>query len=144
MNRWPSDILLDFRFAARTFLKRPVFTLVAVFTLALGIAATTTVFSIVDAVLVRPLSHKDPNRLAAIWVTSTREKNLAKLFATYADYAEFRRHSRTLENVSAATWATRAGRVLTGIGPAREVLTIPATASFFDSLGVSAAIGRTF
>ena len=144
MNDWVSDLRLDIRFAVRTFAKRPGFTAVAAFTLALGIGATTGVFSIVDAVLLRPLPYKDPERLAAVWITSTREKGLAKIFATHADYLEFQRHSRTLESVSAATWATHTGRVLTGIGPAREVLTIPATASFFDTLGVRAAFGRTF
>jgi putative ABC transport system permease protein len=132
------------RFALRTFAKRPGFTAVAALTLALGIGATTAVFSIVDAVLLRPLPYRDPDRLAAIWITSSREKGLAKLFAVHADYAEFRRHARSFENVSAATWATRNGRVLTGLGPAREVLTIPATSNFFETLGVRATIGRTF
>jgi putative ABC transport system permease protein len=132
------------RFALRTFAKRPGFTAVAALTLALGIGATTAVFSIVDAVLLRPLPYRDPDRLAAIWITSTREKGLAKLFAVHGDYAEFRRHARSFENVSAATWATRIGRVLTGFGPAREVMTVPATANFFETLGVRAAIGRTF
>ena len=97
---WLSDILQDFGFAARTFAKRPGFAAVAVFTLALGIAAATTVFSIVEAVLLRPLPYHDPGRLAAIWLTRTREKSLATIFATYADFVEFRRHSRTLENVA--------------------------------------------
>src|SRR5579859_399599 len=124
--------------------KKPGFTAVAALTLALGIGAATAVFSIVDAVLLRDLPYKDPGRLVAIWITGTREKNLAKLFAVHADYVNFRQHASTLESVTAATWATHIGRVLTGYGPAHEVLTIPATASFFDTLGVSAAIGRTF
>src|ERR1700677_4892988 len=132
------------RFALRTFAKRPGFTAVAALTLALGIGATTAVFSIVDAVLLRPLPYRDPGRLAAIWITSTREKGLHKLFAVHPDYAEFRRHASSFENVSAATWATRNGRVLTGFGPAREVLTIPATANFFETLGVAAVVGRAF
>src|SRR6267378_111380 len=141
MNKWLPGIWLDIRFAARTFAKRPGFTLVAALTLALGIGATTAVFSIVSAVLLRPLPYKDPTRLVAVWITSTREKDLAKLFATHADYAQFRRNSRSLENVAAATWATHLGRVLTGFGPAREVLTVPASASLFDALGVPAAMG---
>ncbi len=144
MKEWCSDLLLDLRFAARTFAKRPGFTVVVILTLALGIAATATVFSIVDAVLLRPLPYRDPSRLAAVWMTSTREEGLSKIFGTHEDYAEFRRDAKTLESVSAATWATSVGRVLTGVGPAREVVTIPATASFFDTLGVRAAIGRTF
>ena len=144
MNAWTSDVFQDVRFAARTFAKRPGFTAVAAITLALGIGATTAVFSIVHAVLLRPLPYKDPDRLAAVWITSTREGSLAKIFATYRDYSEFRRNSRTLDGVSAATWAKVSGRVLTGFGPARDVLTIPASASFFGTLGVTAALGRTF
>src|SRR5215469_5162616 len=144
MNGWFSDFGFDVRFALRSFAKRPGFTAVAVVTLALGIGAATAVFSIVDAVLLRPLPYKDPGRLAAIWLTSTRESSLAKIFATYGNYLEFRRHSASLEAVGAATWATGTGRVLTGRGPARNVLTIPATVSFFQTLGVSASLGRTF
>jgi predicted permease len=90
------------------------------------------------------LPYRDPGRLAAIWATSTREEGLAKIFANHEDYTEFRRDAKTLESVSAATWAFRPSRVLTGFGPAREVLTIPATASFFETLGVRAKMGRTF
>src|SRR5258708_35769531 len=142
MNDWWSNVYSHIRFGARILAKRPGFTAVAALTLALGIGATTAVFSIVDAVLLRPLPYKNPDRLAAVWLTSTREKSLAKIFATYADYLEFRRHTRTLENVSAATWAMRTIRVLTGFDPAREVLAIPATASFFETLGVHAGIAR--
>ena len=144
MKEWVSDACLDLRFAVRTLTKRRGFATVAILTLALGIGAATAVFSIVDAVLLRPLPYKDPARLTAVWITSTREPGLAKVFATHADYTEFRSHSRTFENVNAATWATNTTRVLTGVGPAREVLTIPASASFFKTLGVPAAMGRTF
>src|SRR5439155_18056191 len=106
--------------------------------------AATAVFSLIDAVLLRPLPYRDPARLVAIWITSTRERGLAKLFATQADYEEFRRHGLTLESVGSATWAKQTGRIWTGNGPAREVLTIPSSASFFDTLGVHAALGRTF
>jgi putative ABC transport system permease protein len=145
MREYFHTIWQDLRFAARSFGKRPGFTAVAILSLALGIGATTAVFSIFDAVLLRPLPYKHSSRLAAVWITSTRENGLAKLFATYGDYLEFRRHATTLENVAAASWGTpRTGRVLTGRGAPLYVLTIPASASFFELLGVPAAIGRTF
>ena len=86
--------MVDLRFAARTFAKRPGFTVVVILTLALGIAATATVFSIVDACFPRPLPYRDPSRLAAVWMTSTREEGLAKIFGTYEDYTEFRRDAQ--------------------------------------------------
>ena len=131
-------------FPIRTWRRRPGFAALAIVTLGLGIGATTAVFSIVDSVLLRPLPYRQPDRLTAIWLTSTRESSLAKIFATYRDFAEFRRHTQTLQQVEAATWAKRTGSVLTGYGPARDVLTIPATAGFFQMLGVRAETGRTF
>ncbi len=136
--------MTDVRFALRALARRPGFAAIAILTLALGIGASSAVFSVVDAVLLRPLPYKNPSRLAAIWLTSTREKSLAKIFAVYGDYREFARSSRTLQSVGAATWAVGPGRVLTGYGPARPLLTIPATVSFFQTLGVPAALGRTF
>jgi predicted permease len=134
---------MDLRFALRSCLRRPGFTAIAALTLGLGIGGATAVFSIVDAVLLRDLPYRDPSRLTAIWITSVREQSLAKLFATYADFDQFRRHSQTLESISVATWAKQAGGILTGAGPARNVLALPAS-GFFDTLGVHAAMGRTF
>lgn len=124
-------------------IRRPGFAALAICALALGIGAATAVFSVVDAVLLRPLPYRDPDRLVAIWDKLPRE-NRATIFASYADFAEFSRNSRTLENVAAATWAVGSARVLTGQGPARQVMAIPSSASFFETLGVAAAMGRTF
>lgn len=142
---WISDALQDLRFAVRMLAKRPGFAGAAVATLALGIGATTAVFSVVDAVLLRPLPYKDSGRLVAIF-DKGNSPNLAAIFASYSDFDTFREHAQSFESVSAATWAgrVRLGRVLTGRGPARSVLAVPATSSFFDTLGVPAALGRTF
>jgi putative ABC transport system permease protein len=144
MRDWISIALQDLRFAARSCARRPGFAALAILTLGLGIGATTAVFSILDAVLLRPLPYRQPDRLAAVWLTSTREASLAKLFATYRDYSEFARHARSFDGVAAATWAKRSPSVLTGHGPARDILTIPASGNFFEMLGVHARLGRVF
>jgi hypothetical protein len=127
----------------RTLWRSPGFTAVAVCTLALGIGAGTAVFSVVDAVFLRPLPYQDDTHLAAIWKRSSREKELTKLFTSYRDFERWRSRVHSFENMSAATWAV-GGRVWRGAGAAREVLAIPVSRSFFDTLGVRAARGRTF
>ena len=144
MRYWLSDAFQDSRFALRTLLKRPGFTAAATLTLALGIGATTAVFSIVDAVLLRPLPYKDPKRLVVIW-DKGNQPQLAAIFASYNDYEALRK-AQSFESVAAATWAgrVRLGRVMTGRGPTRTVMAVPATPAFFDTLGVQATLGRTF
>lgn len=142
--RWLEETRLDVRFTARLFRKKPGFTTVAGIMLALGIGATTAVFSVVEAVLLRPLPYRDPGRLVAIWDHSAREKGFAKVFAPYSDYEEWSRSARSFENIAVLTWAWGPSRIMTGRGPAKELLTIPASATFFDTLGVPAAVGRTF
>ncbi len=142
--RWLEAGWQDLRFAARLLRKNLGFTISAAATLALGIGATTAVFSIVDAVLLRPLPYRDPSRLVAIWDRSVREKGFAKVFAPYTDYQEWARSARSFESIAVLTWAYHPSRILTGRGPAKELLAIPASATLFDTLGVPAALGRTF
>lgn len=137
------DLNQDLRFAVRILLRNPGFTLIAACTLALGIGANSAVFSVVRGVLLRPLPFEDPHQLVAIWDRGIHEKDLSKLFDSYRDFEEWRRTARSFESVAAATWAT-GGRILSGSGPARQVLAIPASAEFFSTLGVNAALGRTF
>jgi predicted permease len=112
--------------------------------LALGIGANTAAFSIIYGALLRPLPYRSPERLVDILDSSTRESELARIFASYADFEEFSQHARTLESIAADTWAGRPGAVLTGRGPTRTYLTIPVTAGFFKTLGVRPKLGRTF
>ncbi len=130
--------------AFRLFAKSPGFTATILITLALGIGVNTAVFSMIDGVLLRPLPYSHPERLIDILDTSTREKDLARIFAGYTDFVEFSQHAHTLEHVAATSWAGRTGAILTGRGPAKSYLALPVTADFFATLGVAAQRGRTF
>ena len=137
-------MLQDLRYALRLMRKSPGFTAIAVLTLSLGIGANTAIFSIVNAVLLRPLPYRDPSRLVAVWNRSLHESHLAKIFTADSDFEEFQRQARSFESLSAATWAIPRQPTLTGRGPAQHVLAIPSSPTLFDTLGVKAAMGRTF
>lgn len=136
------ELLQDLRLGLRHLRRSPAFSTVSVLTLALAIGASTAVFTIVDAVLIRPLPYRDSDRLVAVWSTEVRHPD-SKLFAPYADFQEFKEHSHSFEQLAAATWA-RAGEIVTWNGSAHQVIAIPATADFFSLLGVPAEVGRTF
>jgi predicted permease len=144
MPTWLSDAMQDLRYAARLLRKSPGFALTAAVMLALGIGANTAVFSIIDGTLLRPLPYRAPEQLVAIWDHSVRESALAKIFASYNDFVQFREHARSFEQQAAATWATGTHPILTGHGPGRTVMAVPVSAGFFDLLGVAPALGRTF
>jgi putative ABC transport system permease protein len=133
----------DISYALRIFAKAPGFTAVVIFTLALGIGANTAIFSIVQAVLLRPLAYRDPGRLVVIWDRGLHEKGLSKLFDMYRDFDTYQKNNHSFEKIAGATWAVN-GRILTGHGRAQTVLAIPATVDFFTLLGVAPEAGRTF
>jgi len=135
------DVVRDVRYSLRTWRRRPGVAVVSIATLAIGISAVTAVFSVVEAVLVRPLPYADSNRLVTMWDAHASDRNLAKIFASYADFETWRRESRTVESLAAVTWAT-GERTLSGYGDATVVLAIPASLDFFALLGVPPAIGR--
>ncbi|HLJ49798.1 MAG TPA: ABC transporter permease [Bryobacteraceae bacterium] len=140
---WVSQALQDLRYALRVFTKSPGFTAVLILTLALGIGANTAVFSIVNAVLLRPLPFREPDRLIAVWDKSNREKGLSKVFNSYADFEEYVKHSRLLDQITPFTWIGKQP-VLTGHGPAQQLKSALVGQPLFDMLGVQAEIGRTF
>jgi putative ABC transport system permease protein len=132
MERLASDV----RFAVRTLVARPAFTLVAVLTLALGIGANSAIFSVVDALLLRPLPYRDPGRL--VWVENTLHV-MGMSFTSGADYLEWRDGSRSLKSVAAFTDESF---TLTGGESPERLVGAKVSASFLPALGVAPARGR--
>jgi predicted permease len=135
-------LIQDVRYALRMIARKPGVAAMVALTLALGIGANTAVFSIVEAVLLRPLPYKDPSRLVSIWLRNVHETGTSKMFDSLRDYRAFS-HARSFEQSAVATWAI-GGRDLRGFGPARGILAMPVSDSFFSLLGAEAALGRTF
>ena len=133
------DFIADLGFAARALRKNAAFAAVAILLLALGIGANALVFSLVDRVMLRPLPFRDPARLAAIWETTHNWD--PKVFSCYRDVEVFDRQSRSFDGVAGWQWVEY---TLTGRGDPRRTLGEAVTARFFETLGVSAAEGRTF
>ena len=134
----------DLRYGARLLGKAPVFTAVAVVALALGMGATTAIFSVVDAVLLQPLPFRDPERLLVVWEKNPT-LNRYKLFVAPVNFEAWQKESRSVEQM-AAFQDVRIN--LTG-GPnghidPEELKAERVSANLFPLLGVQAAVGRTF
>jgi putative ABC transport system permease protein len=128
----------DFLFAMRSFARTPGFTVLATLTLALGIGATTTMFSVLDGVLLRPLPYPRPDELVMVGSASQRIRGLAP--ASPADFRDWRTQNTTFtEMVATEGWTLD---LTDGDAPVR-VSSAAVTANFFELLGVAPMLGRT-
>ena len=136
--------LSDIRYAIRMWSRSPGFVAIAVSTLALGIGANTTMFSIVNATLLRPLAYPDPDRLVVLWEgrASDPDPNTYNIFSL-PDYRDLKVRSRTLSEVAIFD-SGGSGYNLTSSGEPEQVSGVRVTASFFKVLGVSPFLGRNF
>src|ERR1043165_3303625 len=91
----------DLRYGIRMLTKRPGFTLVAIITLALGIGPNTAIFSVVNAVLLKPLPYKDPARLVSIESLGMQEGKYQSIPASPADFWDWKDQSKTFEQITA-------------------------------------------
>jgi putative ABC transport system permease protein len=128
----------NFKFALRRLKNNPGFTIVAVLTLALGIGANSAMFSIVNAVLLRPLPYHDPQRLVLL---SEHWPQFPRLSLSYLNYRDWRDQSHSFEAVAAVHDDVM---TMTGISEAERLPTQNVTASLFNLLGVKPELGRAF
>jgi putative ABC transport system permease protein len=132
------DLARDVRFALRSYRRAPGFTAVALVTLALGIGTTTAAFSIIDAVLIRPLPYPESGRIVALTGRDSLGREIERVSAP--NYYDWREQSRSFSAI--ALYAT-AREAVTGAGDAAHVETANVSADFFRVLGVRPELGRT-
>src|SRR5256886_8123642 len=128
----------DVRYAIRTWTRRPAFALVAILTLAIGIGANTAMFSVVNAVLLRPLPYAQADRLVTVWgVVKGNQHTLV----AYKEYGEITRQSASFDSL--ALWFGQSVN-LTGVSEPQRLVGSFVTGSFFDVLSLRAERGRLF
>jgi predicted permease len=136
--RWLEEVWQDLHYGVRMLMRYPGFTVVAVLTLALGIGANTAIFSVVNAVLLRPLPIEEANRL--VWM-SERHAQIPSRMISYLNFLDWRARSRSFEAM-----ATTRGRpeTLTGAGEARSLMVRLVSADYFRVMRAHPLLGRDF
>ena len=137
---WLEQLLQDTRLGLRRLRKSPGFTVIAILTLALGIGASTSIFSVVNAVLLAHLPYKNPSRLSMIWGTNA-SRGVDKSPVSPGDYFEWKQKNTVFQDIA----ASRDDQVtLTGVGNPQLLVGYDFAANYFSILGVSPELGRTF
>ena len=130
----------DARLSLRSLARSPAFTIVAVVCLALGIAATASIFTVVRGALIRPLPYHDADRLVSIY-SALPEREERHINVSYHDYHAWRTTNHTLQDVGLWTWSMV---TVAGTDDAERVNGAQVTANLFPILGVAPILGRTF
>ncbi len=130
----------ELRQGARSLFKHPAFTIVAIIALALGIGANTAIFSVVNAVLIRPLPYREADRLVIVW-EHNRPRDRQSNVVNPANFLDWREQNTVFEDMAAFADISA---VLTGDGEPEEIHSQAATPNLFSVLGVQAIMGRTF
>ncbi len=142
IGNWLQSVLSDCRYALRQLRKSPGFTIVAVLTLALGIGATTAIFSVVNSALLRPLAYRDPQRLYLVReIVPQMAEFYPTLRANIPDFRIWQKEVHAFEDVAIAESTTAD---LTGHGDPEVLHGVRASANIFSVLGIRPVLGRTF
>ena len=141
------SMLRDLRIGARSLRRSPLFVVVATLTLALGIGANTAIFSLIDAILLRPLPFPDAARITVLWeVPPQRSAASAQPVSRQnpvspANFSDWRKRTHSFQAMAAVSTFPMG---LSGFGAPREVVTLQVSAAFFQILGIAPLLGRTF
>src|SRR3982751_3566925 len=130
-------MISDLKYAFRTLLKTPGFTLFAIFTIALGIGANTAIFSVVNGVLLKPLQYRNADRL--VWIWSTR-KDVSRAYFSIPNFLDTRDQARTIQELfGVATWGVN------WVGPAEteRLQGVRISGNALPTLGVQPVLGRS-
>jgi putative ABC transport system permease protein len=129
----------DLRYGVRMLLKKPGFTLIAVITLALGIGANAAIFSVVNAVLLRPLPFKDPDRL--MWIRETKLPQFPEFSVSPGNFLDWRKQNTVFERLVAVSGMSFN---MVGTGDPEQIRGMKVTDGFFALLGAQPQLGRDF
>jgi predicted permease len=138
--RWVENLWQDLRYAMRMLGKNPVFTLIVVITLALGIGANAAVFSVVNAVLLHPLPFPQSERLVYVWESLRSDPSNSDTMTPY-NFTDVRTHNQSFDAYFAFRYTSKA---LTGEGQPESLNTIEASADFGAVMAMAPALGRYF
>jgi predicted permease len=146
---WIETLFKDLRYATRQFTRNPVFTLVAVASLAIGIGANTAIFSVMNAAMLKSLPVRDPQTL--VMLTDPNQSGVSsglttgdRGMLTYPEFAQIRDHSTTLASLCAAQSQLNRLQLRIGGGPVEEARGKLVSEEYFSVLGIDSAIGRVF
>lgn len=149
ITAWTEDLLKDLRYAARQFIRNPVFTVVAIASLAIGIGANTAIFSVLNAAMLKSLPVRDPQGL--VMLTDPNQSGVSSGMSsgdrgllTYAEFTQLRDHATTLESLCAVQ--SEMGRLQIRIagGQQEDAHARLVSEEYFSVLGIDAAVGRLF
>jgi len=138
------DLIRDLRYGARALKKAPVFAVSAILTLALGIGANATVFTVVNTILLHPLPVRNPSRLAVMYDAQDRQtrRSASRLALSYANFQDYAANPRAFAAIAAYTQPLII--TLQDGGKSRRLFAQLVTQTYFDTLGVRPALGRFF
>ena len=135
-----NNLIQDIRYSLRGLVRQPAFTAVALLSLALGIGANTAIFSLVNAVLLKPLAFAEPDRLAVIWEADPT-RDVTQDNVAVGNYVDWKAQNSVFDEMAASSFRSFN---ITGDGEPEKIMASGVTQNFFPLLGVTPALGRNF